>query len=150
MPPADPSDEEALQPRGPLDVPSSILGVHHVNLPVSDLLRSRDWYCDAFGFEPVLDYEEEDRLVGVVLKLSAGDGVHLHAQPELAVALRGFTILSLSVQDKVALEGWASRFDELGVEHSPVLAGHMGWLLQVADPDGLWVQLHTVGQPTAD
>ena len=26
--------------------------------------------------------------------------------------------LSLSVQDKVALDGWASRFDELGAEHS--------------------------------
>jgi len=145
-----PADHQGSGPRGTLDVPSSILGVHHVNLPVSDLLRSRDWYCDVFGFEPLLDYEEEDRLAGVVLQLPVGDGVHLHAQPELAVALRGFTILALSVQDRAALEEWVARFQELSVEHSPVLEGHAGWLLHVVDPDGLVVQLHTVGQPTAD
>ena len=142
--------EEAPEPRGTLDAASSILGVHHVNLPVSDLLRSRDWYGETFGFEPVLDYEEEDRLAGVVLQLPTGNGVHLHAQPELAAVLRGFTILSLSVRDRAALEGWVSRFQGLGVEHSPVLQGHTGWLLYVVDPDGLRVQLHTVGEPTAD
>jgi hypothetical protein len=81
----------------------------------SGFITSADWYGDVFDFEPVLDYEEEDRLAGVVLQLSAGDGVHLHAQPELAVALRGFTILSLSVQDRPALEAWASRFQPHGL-----------------------------------
>ena len=74
------ADAEALTPLGP----SALLGVHHVSLPVSDILRSRDWYCDVFGFEAVLDCEEENRHVGLVLRLRGGQGVHLHVAPDIA------------------------------------------------------------------
>lgn len=133
----------------PIDMPTT-LGIHHVRVPVTDVLRSRDWYAEVLGFEAVLDYEEEDRLVGVVLKLPAGEAVHLHVQPDFAAAMRGFAILALSVGDLAELELWSDHLDELGIDHSEIVEGHTGWFIQITDPDDLQVQLHTRDQPTAD
>jgi catechol 2,3-dioxygenase-like lactoylglutathione lyase family enzyme len=49
-----------------------ITGLHHIRLPVTDVLRSRDWYGEVLGFEPVLDLEEEDRLLGTSCSIPSG------------------------------------------------------------------------------
>ena len=43
-----------------------------------------------------------------------------------------------------------SYLDALGVSHSAPADGHLGWYVEVPDPDGLIIQLHTIGHPTAD
>lgn len=130
--------------------PGTVLGFHHIRVPVSDVPASREWYVEVLGFEAVLDYEEEDRLVGVVLRLPAGGTIHLHEQPDFARALKGFAILALSVRAVADLEIWSDRLDDLGVDHGGITVGHSGWFLHCLDPDGLQVQLHTLEQPTAD
>jgi catechol 2,3-dioxygenase-like lactoylglutathione lyase family enzyme len=129
---------------------ASVVGVYHVRLPVSDVLRSRDWYESVLGFEPVLDYEEEDRLVGVALKHPSGVRLGLQLEPKRAPALRGFAVLSLRVSAMTDLEAWSAHFDRLGVEHSAIAAGHPGYGLEVADPDGICVELHTIGHSTTN
>src|SRR3954463_2182635 len=37
----------------------AVSGLHHVKLPVTDVERSRDWYCTAFDFRPELEFREE-------------------------------------------------------------------------------------------
>jgi catechol 2,3-dioxygenase-like lactoylglutathione lyase family enzyme len=58
--------------------------------------------------------------------------------------------MALSVGDSDELDRWCTRLDTLGTEHTPPAEGHLGWYVEVPDPDGLVIQLHTIGQPTAD
>ncbi len=128
----------------------ALVGVHHVRLPVSDILRSRDWYLDVLGFEPVLDVEEEDALIGVVLQHPCGITMGLHLDLRRADALSDFAAVALCVGDRDELEGWCCHLDSLSLEHSPVIEGHIGYAVQVPDPDGILIELHTSGHPSAD
>jgi catechol 2,3-dioxygenase-like lactoylglutathione lyase family enzyme len=125
-------------------------GIHHVRIPVSDIAVSRDWYPEVLGLEPVLDYEEEDRVVGVALASNDGVTVGLHLDPRRARALAGFCVLALQVDGQGALGAWVERLDALGVAHSGIREGHLGLLVEVADPDGIVVQLHTAEHPSSD
>jgi catechol 2,3-dioxygenase-like lactoylglutathione lyase family enzyme len=127
----------------------TIVGVHHVRLPVSDIIRSRDWYASAFGFETRLTVEEEDRIAGVVAVHRSGVAIGLHAAPALAEALRGFCSVALSVGDRNDLTSWCEYLDALGVNHSGPTEGHVGWYVHVPDPDGLIIELHTNGNIAA-
>ncbi|HXX90794.1 MAG TPA: VOC family protein [Acidimicrobiales bacterium] len=129
--------------------PPAILGFHHVRVPVRDAVASRDWYRDVLGLDVMLDLEEEDGLVGVVMQHS-GVILGLHADPERAEALAGFTMVALDVGSQAALADWVEYLDAAGVVHSGVREGHLGLVVEVADPDGIVVQLHTAGQPSAD
>jgi catechol 2,3-dioxygenase-like lactoylglutathione lyase family enzyme len=134
----------------PVAVPA-VVGLHHVRLPVSDVMRSHDWYIDVLGFEPRLCLEEEDNVVGVVLAQSSGLTLGLHYAPELAHAHEGFCSIALSVGTIDDLTRWCTYLDTLGVSHSAPAEGHLGWYVEVPDPDGHVIQLHTIdGQPTAD
>jgi hypothetical protein len=127
----------------------AVIGLHHVRLPVSDAMRSRDWYADLFGFEPRLCLEEENCIVGVVLGHRCGITLGLHNAPAIAGALHGFCSVALSVGSVDDLTRWCTRLDALGVHHSAPVEGHLGWYVKVPDPDGLITQLHTAGQPNA-
>jgi catechol 2,3-dioxygenase-like lactoylglutathione lyase family enzyme len=128
----------------------SITGIHHVRLPVTDVLISRDWYADVLGFEPVLDHEEEDRVVGAVLQHPSGFVIGLHVQPAQAKMLAGFVVISLCAGSKFELEQCGRRLDEANVEHSHLQAGNLGWYIDIPDPDGILAELHTSEQPAAD
>jgi catechol 2,3-dioxygenase-like lactoylglutathione lyase family enzyme len=126
------------------------LGIHHVRVPVTDVDVSRNWYREVLGLVPVLDYEEEDGLAGVVLAHEPGMTVGLHRDAARARALRGFCILALEVGPQAALGDWVAHLDGLGLEHSGIRDGHLGLLVEVPDPDGILVQLHTTEHPSAD
>jgi len=127
-----------------------LFGLHHVRLPVTDVSVSLEWYREVFGLVPVLDYQEEEGLVGVVLAHESGMTVGLHLDPDRAVALRGFCILALEVGPQDGLHHWVDHLDRLQVAHSGVREGHLGLLVEVPDPDGILVQLHTTEHPSAD
>ena len=126
----------------------TISAFHHVHVPVSDVLASRDWYSVVLGFEPLLDFEEEDELVGVALHHPVGVTIWISHDPDRAAAMRGFDIVSLSVADRPQLDEWREHLDALGIEHTPVVSGHPGWTMDVIDPDGIHVRLRTPQQPS--
>jgi hypothetical protein len=113
-------------------------------------MRSRDWYIGVLAFEPRLSVEEADHVVGVVVSHASGVTIGLHYAPQLARALHGFCPVALSVGDVDELTRWCTHLDTLGVGHSQTSEGHLGWYLDVPDPDNLIIRLHTIGQPTAD
>jgi catechol 2,3-dioxygenase-like lactoylglutathione lyase family enzyme len=124
--------------------------LHHVRLPVSDVMRSRDWFMDVFGFDPQLSVEEEDRVTGVVVGHRSGLTLGLHHAPALARALEGFCPVALSVSSVDELIRCCDRLETVGVRHSAPAEGHLGWYVEVPDPDGIIIELHTVDQPTVD
>jgi hypothetical protein len=128
----------------------AVVGLHHLRVPVSDVMCGRDWYSTVFDFESWLTFEEEDRVVGVVVIHESGVTVGLHHAPELARSLEGFCLIALSVGDSMDLSRWCTRLDTMGTNHTSPAQGHLGWHVEVSDPDGLVVQLHTIGQPTAN
>jgi catechol 2,3-dioxygenase-like lactoylglutathione lyase family enzyme len=121
--------------------------LHHVRVPVSDVLVSQDWYNEVLGFRPTLVVEEENAVTGVVSVHPSGVVVGLHSAPHQATALAGFAVMGLSVED---LSEWVAYLDDLGVSHSGITEGHLGECVRLCDPDGLVIELHTASQPSAD
>jgi len=126
--------------------PPEIVGFHHVRVPVADVLVSRDWYIDVLGFASIVVEEEEDRIVGVALGHPSGVVVGLHEAPARAEALRGFVVVGLAVPD---IDAWVDYLDRSGIGRGELVDGHLGRYVDVADPDGLLVELHTMGHVSA-
>jgi catechol 2,3-dioxygenase-like lactoylglutathione lyase family enzyme len=100
---------------------------------VSDVMRSRDWYANALGFEGRLTVEDDDHVVGVVMGHHSGLTLGLHYEPALARALRGFCSIALTVDTIDDLNRCCEQLDTLGISHSEPAEGHLGWFVEVAD-----------------
>ena len=137
-------DDATLAPVG------KVVGLHHVSVPVADVIRSSDWYHYVFAFDVRFILEEEDGIVGIILQHESGLTVALRHAPTQAEALRDYCPLSLCVGEHDDLRRWCDLLDDKSVAHSTILDGHLGWYVEVPDPDGIIVELHTYGLPTAD
>jgi len=126
---------------GELSAP--IVNLHDIRIPVADVLLSKDWYMTVLGLVPVLDLEQEEGVVGVVLRHPLGFVVGLHHEPERAAALRGFAVLGLAIAGEVQLRDWSATLEQHGFPHCPVEQGHLGWYMDVPDPDGILIRFHT-------
>jgi catechol 2,3-dioxygenase-like lactoylglutathione lyase family enzyme len=133
---------------------AQIAGFHHVTLPARDLDRSGDWYERVFGFQRVLIEEDEDRVTMVLLEHPEGMLLCLHQPPDPSPARQGLdsavAVLSFRVASRADLVRWDGRLAELGAEHSSPRQAHLGWALDVIDPSGLRIQLHTYEAISAD
>ncbi len=138
-----------------MTIAARLVGVHHVSLPVTDAGRSSDWYERVFGFTRVLITEEEDRVSMVVLEHPARIVLHLHQVSEEHVAgwrraNAGMAAVGFAVASQQDLADWESRLTELGVHHSGPRPAHLGLSLDLLDPDGLGIQLHTPDDLSGD
>ena len=125
-------------------------GIHHVRIPVRDVVASVDWYAETLGLAVSLLEEEESEVVGAVLSLGGAPDVGMHLDPERAVALAGFCFVAVEVDDLEALSTWHRWLDQNGVPHSEAVEGLLGWHIDVRDPDGFVVQIHTRERPSVD
>lgn len=135
---------------------AQICGFHHVSLPARDLERNGDWYEHVFGFERVLIEEDEDRITMVMLEHPEGMVLCLHQSPNPDLDLTWFglgnavAVLGFRVASRADLVLWEKRLAELGIQHSGRRQAHLGWALDVIDPSGLRIQLHTYEAISAD
>jgi catechol 2,3-dioxygenase-like lactoylglutathione lyase family enzyme len=125
---------------------STLSGFHHVKLPVTDVVRSGDWYRRVVGLEVALEFVEEGVLMGLALRDPGGTvRLALRHDPTRAAALAGFDPITLGVPNRTDLEAWKQRLDELGQPHGGVVTGHQGWaIVGLHDPDGIEVRLYTL------
>jgi catechol 2,3-dioxygenase-like lactoylglutathione lyase family enzyme len=122
----------------------ALAGVHHVKLPVSDVVRSRDWYGRVLGLRTVLEFVEEGTLMGVALGDPAGSlQLALRQDPARVTAWAGFDPVALRVPTATDLRAWLARMDELGEPHGGIVTGHVGHVLVgLRDPDGVEIRLY--------
>ena len=123
-----------------------LAGIHHVKFPVSDLATSLAWYRRVFGFEVEAEFPDDDGVVrGVAGRVPGlGDiGLALRENPDAAAGFAGFDPVCFGIADQAAAQAWATRLDELGVDHSPVMKASIGWVVNFHDPDGIVIRLYS-------
>ncbi len=115
----------------------------HIAVTVTDLDRSRTWYQELFGVEPMLD-EDADGYYHVAFPIGEGGmlfGLHAHPDTDGRFSFRekevGLDHVAFACEDRAELDTWASRLDELGILHSPVVDAPYGSGLSFRDPDNI-------------
>lgn len=124
---------------------TTLRGVHHVKVPVSDVDASRAWYERALGLETVIEFAEDGQLMGVALQdPSRSVQIALRLDPARAAALSGFDPIALLVGSPDDVAAWAARLDDLEVVHGGIVQGHRGGsvLVGLHDPDGIEVRIY--------
>ncbi|MFP5347973.1 MAG: VOC family protein [Actinomycetes bacterium] len=124
---------------------TTISGIHHVKLPVSDVARSRAWYERVLGFETEIEFVEDGEVRGVALRRAGCPwGLALRSDPDHAMALSGFDPLALLVPTRADVQAWKAALDQAGERHGGLVTGHNGGTVLVGlhDPDGIEVRLY--------
>ncbi len=125
---------------------AALTGFHHVALTVRDLETSAAWYERLFDLEQVIDEPGEERqakvyrlngtgaLLGLV-QHGSNDGSSFRADRT------GLDHAALQVAGRADIDAWATRLDDVGIEHSGVIPIPMGAILNFADPDGIQLSI---------
>ena len=122
----------------------SIRGIHHVKIPVTNLVRSRAFYEDMFDLGVLKEFRDDDGVVrGVAYLPVGGVSYALREDPVRAAALAGSDPVAFVVEDDAALDAWISHLDALGIDHSEAVRGAFGAVVGFDDPDGIAIVLYS-------
>lgn len=126
----------------------SLKDIHHVKFVVSNLDRSLHFYEQVFCAKRIAawDHKHEDgSIYAYSLEIpNLGTRLELRLNPKEAEKQRGFDPLTITVDDRAALDAWSKYLDELQIEHSPILTAIQAWLIVFNDPDGRRLRLYTL------
>ena len=117
--------------------------ITHEALTVRDLAVSIPWYEALLGAEPVLDEDTDPNMHHTVYLLGNGMllGLHQHDTPAPAERFSEYRVgldhVAFGCANRAELEKWASRLEELGIDHGGVKDAHYGSGLSFRDPDGI-------------
>ncbi|MDP8930004.1 MAG: VOC family protein [Actinomycetota bacterium] len=127
---------------------TELSGIHHVKLPVRDVARSRDWYCQLLGFSVEIEFIENNELMGVGLHHASGMRIALRRDPQRAACLAGFDPLALAVTSAEELQAHQKLLHSQGQEPGEIVQGHRGMVLVgTHNIDGLEIRLYADQQP---
>jgi catechol 2,3-dioxygenase-like lactoylglutathione lyase family enzyme len=130
--------------------PPPLAGLYCIRIPVRDVWASRDFYVEVLGCEAVLDAEDESSVTGVVVYHPSGVTIGLHLDPARAKVMSGFAPLTLRTWNRGDLEEWSDWLDSVGAAHRDLAYGEPGWFLDVLDPDGIVIRLHSSEEPSLE
>lgn len=131
-----------------------ITGVNHINFTVLDLKKSAAWYAEIFGLTTLWELEDVGQGAKVIMlhpgsRLMIGLTEHKSNPGDRFSEFRtGLDHASFSVATREELEAWQARFEQLGVEHSPMTQTPRGaWELVFRDPDNIQLELFAFSPP---
>lgn len=117
-----------------------VTGVSHLQLVVSDVAASRDWWTEVFGMSTL--YEDESGEVVALRHRPSNVVIVLSARAaDSAGAGDRLDHVAFAVPDRATLDTWVAHLDELGVAHPGVVDELGNHSLQLVDPDGINVEL---------
>jgi glyoxylase I family protein len=125
-----------------------ITGYHHLNVTVTDVTRSTEWYTEVLGFTKLKEFEK-DGFTKVVLVHPGSRtvfGLTGHGAKASGDAFSEFRTgmdhVAFAVKDRTALETWKAHFERLGVTHSEIKPSVMGDLIAFRDPDHIQYEVY--------
>lgn len=121
-------------------------GISHLDLSVSDIGRSTEWYRQVLGLREVKRAEFADRTMVVFVVpdggLIIGLNQHVGCPPEHFDERRvGLDHVGFAVSDRADLDRWQAHLEAQGVEHSPIADGPVGSALVFRDPDNIQLEI---------
>jgi glyoxylase I family protein len=126
----------------------AIVGLAHVELSVTDLERSVDWYCNLLGATALgrLTSEEYNFVACAIWeprsKTMLAFTQHNEREDDRFTPRRpGLDHLSFRVADRAALEAWQERLEGLGIPHDPIKDEGYQEAITFRDPDGIALEV---------
>jgi catechol-2,3-dioxygenase len=126
---------------------ATITGISHLDLTVTDLDRSEEWYAELLGMKRVLDGRNDAHHFDaryllhpdtmLILGLVHHDGASDSTFDEHRV---GLDHLSFNVPSRADLDDWQVRLAERAIEHTPIAESEMWDVLVVRDPDNIQLE----------
>ncbi len=121
-------------------------GISHLDLSVSDVDASAEWYERVLGLRRLKRAELPTRTMVVLLAADAGlvIGLNGHAgRPDGPFDERrvGLDHVGFAVPRREDLDAWQAHLAALGVEHSPVADVDPGAALVFRDPDNIQLEI---------
>lgn len=121
--------------------------ISHLDLTVSDVAASTEWYVNTLGLTRLARFDLDTRDAVVLLHPGSGLIIGLN-QHHGQTAERfdehrpGLDHVGFAVTDRDELDRWQERFAQLGVVHSPVTddPSGMGTALVFRDPDNIQLE----------
>ena len=133
-----------------------LTGGNHVNLTVSDLARSTEWYCRVFdltvvsthvnvgppyfnanSYNGLFDLSTTSYVIGLI---QHPDGLPDSFDPRRV----GLDHVGFQVPERDDLDDWVRHFDDLGIAHSGVVASPYAYVVNFRDPDEIALELSVV------
>lgn len=125
----------------------TITGVSHIDLSVSDLDRSEEFYLSLLGARRLLEGRNDDHHVTARYVVHPESmliiGLVQHDEPTTPSFDEhqiGLDHLSFSVSSRQELDSWKARLDDQGVPHSGITEEEMWDVLVLRDPDNIQLE----------
>ncbi len=126
----------------------TITGISHVDLSVTDLAASAEWYRELFGCVDLFGGRNDEHGLDAQYLLHADSGVVIgleqhDANPGTPFDERrvGLDHLAFNVASRDELDAWRSRLDERGIAHSGITEQEPWDVLVFRDPDNIQLEL---------
>lgn len=126
---------------------SAFTNIAHIDLSVSDVEKSADWYCEVLGLRRVRRSDLDNRVMIVLVHPETGLIVglnqhHVPAADRFDERRPGLDHLGFAVAERAHLSELEDRLTELAVEHSPVqdASSGSGTALVFRDPDNIQLE----------
>jgi catechol 2,3-dioxygenase-like lactoylglutathione lyase family enzyme len=118
-------------------------GFSHIALTVTQVERSKQWYADVLGWEPLMEGTDDNGIqfgFGILAGGQVGVGLRQHSGNDgdaFSPERTGIDHVSFAVGSRAELEEWEQHFGAKGVTFSPIVDAPYGAVLSFKDPDGI-------------